>query len=70
MSSSCRESCWAQPLCCVCGRPKVPIGRSVPPGTRMCDCACPGYQQEPYPGHAWSREEAEAEAAWFERGVE
>ena len=69
MTFSCREECWSQPKCLTCGLPKAPRGRSVPleMSNGMCDHECQGYGQDPKPGHAWSREQAEEEAARLAR---
>ena len=42
--------------CAGCGQRKAPIGRSVPLAMYLCDCDCPGYRQDPYPGSLWPGE--------------
>jgi hypothetical protein len=55
------EACWAAPRCLICGLTKKPRGRSAPVETAgsMCDSDCPGYAQEPRPGHLWPGEPAD-----------
>lgn len=43
--------------CTVCGRTKVPHGRSAPMGMVLCNSDnCPGYNQDPKPGCLWPGE--------------
>lgn len=43
--------------CTVCGRQKLPHGRSAPIGLVHCDeDRCPGYRMEPRPGCLWPGE--------------
>lgn len=56
--NGCTEACTAEPDCKVCGRVKMLRGRSYPLemcGGR-CNDDCPGYYQEPMPGHVWPEE--------------
>lgn len=49
------ESCEYAPKCRKCGRTKKPIGRdSLDNG--KCDRDCPGYSEDPTPGHLWPGE--------------
>ena len=42
--------------CVLCGRPKAPVGRSVPPEMYLCDHRCNGYAQPPLSGSLWPGE--------------
>lgn len=57
----CTIECERRPTCTVCGRSKWPNGRSVPMACHGggCDSDCPGYYQEPRPGHLWPGELAD-----------
>lgn len=57
--SACAESCRAVQDCRRCGRRKAPVGRSVPlpMAGSLCDDECPGYREEPQPGHLWPNED-------------
>lgn len=52
------DACYDMPSCLVCHRPKAPFGRD--PGVMMagslCGHECPGYNQDPKPGHFWPDE--------------
>jgi len=52
------EACEAMPQCKLCYRTKSPQGRSVPAAMvgDYCSHDCPGYADEPYPGHLWPGE--------------
>ena len=57
----CVPECWEMPDCPICKRLKPPRGRDVPvaaSGT-FCEHECPGYAQEPQPGHHWPNEECD-----------
>lgn len=58
ITPDCTEKCEAMPYCAVCGLRKKPVGRSAP--TEMAnglrDRYCPGYRQDPQPGHLWPGE--------------
>jgi hypothetical protein len=47
--------------CKVCGLRKKPVGRSAPMemANSLCDWECPGYNQDPKPGHLWPDETQE-----------
>ena len=47
--------------CSLCHRTKAPIGRSVAAAmaSDMCDCDCPGYDQDPQAGWLWPNESEE-----------
>ena len=55
------DACYRMPQCGVCERPKAPFGRD--PGVMMtgslCGHECPGYLQDPKPGHLWPDEKPE-----------
>ena len=55
----CTDACWSAPDCTVCKMRKAPRGRSiaVAASNGMCSSDCPGYDQEPKPGHFWPGEE-------------
>jgi len=36
---------------------KQPVGRSAPMDSCYCASACPGYRDDPQPGHYWTEEE-------------
>jgi len=59
MIGGCTEKCWAMPDCKICGRQKCPSGRD--PGmaaeSDYCHWDCPGYTEDPKPGHYWPGEE-------------
>ncbi len=44
--------------CTTCGLPKKPIGRDAPLALAngLCDHECPGYREDPQPGHLWPEE--------------
>ena len=54
----CTEACEVWPHCATCGKRKAPLGRSLP--LEMCNgyCGydCPGYRQDPKPGHLFPGE--------------
>jgi hypothetical protein len=54
----CTIECERAPRCTVCYMTKRPIGRSVPIEMEngMCGRDCPGYNQDPQPGHLWPGE--------------
>jgi hypothetical protein len=58
----CTTDCEKMPLCEVCHKTKKPIGRDAPVETYYCDEECPGYRQEPKPGHLWPGELADIRA--------
>lgn len=45
ISITCYEACWAEEVCAVCHRVKVPVGRDLPmaAGGGYCDGDCRGY---------------------------
>lgn len=51
--------------CKTCGRRKAPRGRDpgVYAASGYCGHGCPGYDEEPKPGHFWPGEEPELRAA-------
>lgn len=53
------EACWAMPECPRCHLRKKPRGRSAPleMANSLCDHECPGYYNDPKPGHFWPEEE-------------
>lgn len=57
--SNCTDACVARQTCTTCRKRKSPCGRSVPAEMHgsLCDDDCPGYRQEPKPGHLWPGEE-------------
>lgn len=56
---NCTIDCELAPECVVCRRRKKPRGRdSMDNG--HCDRDCPGYHQDPQPGHLWPGELAQA----------
>jgi hypothetical protein len=54
----CTEACEVWPTCTTCGLVKKPHGRSLPLEMSMgyCDSDCPGYYQDPKPGHLFPGE--------------
>ncbi|HET7379564.1 MAG TPA: hypothetical protein VFJ24_05955 [Gaiellales bacterium] len=54
----CTPACWAMPDCKRCGMRKAPRGRSVPleAANGYCGWDCPGYDEDPKPGHLWPEE--------------
>jgi len=54
----CTPECFAAPECTVCHMAKRPRGRSSPVALEngMCGFDCPGYFDDPYPGHEWPSE--------------
>jgi hypothetical protein len=70
VSPECTIECERMPECLVCRRRKNPRGRSAPMGMYLCHPHdCPGYDQEPTPGHLWPGELArEAEYEVEPRG--
>ncbi len=52
----CTLACEAAPDCLVCKQRKHPIGRDAPAASSYCGHDCPGYTQEPRPGHLWPGE--------------
>jgi hypothetical protein len=58
ITKDCTSACEAMPSCAVCGMRKKPRGRSAPleAANGYCDDDCPGYRQEPRPGHLWPGE--------------
>lgn len=66
--SFCKESCRRRVTCAVCQKTKLPRGRSAPMEMYGVDCSseCPGYYQDPKPGHLWPYESlTEGEVAYF-----
>ncbi len=56
----CTEKCERMPECATCHKTKKPIGRDAAAhGPSYCDHECPGYRQEPTPGHLWPGELAD-----------
>ena len=55
----CTIECERIVYCTVCHSRKRPNGRSAPAECRYCDYDCPGYEQEPKPGHLWPGELAD-----------
>jgi hypothetical protein len=55
---TCTAACEATQICGRCRRRKAPRGRSVAPAMAggLCDIDCPGYREEPEPGHLWPGE--------------
>lgn len=58
----CTTECEREPTCDVCGRRKLPSGRSAPMECGGCSDGCPGYRKEPKPGHLWPGELAQMDA--------
>lgn len=60
----CTIACTNTPDCLTCGKRKKLIGRDYPAamGGGYCDHECPGYRQEPWPGHLWWSEWHEHES--------
>jgi len=58
IDENCTEACEAMPECSVCRMRKKPLGRSAPleMANSLCDHECPGYRQDPKPGHLWPGE--------------
>lgn len=56
--------CYAMPDCAVCGLPKKPIGRDTLV-SGYCDSDCPGYRQDPQPGHLWPDEAIGYSVKWL-----
>ena len=55
----CTVECEATQRCTVCGRLKLPVGRSAPMamhGSRCDSHECEGYWKDPAPGHLWPGE--------------
>lgn len=54
----CTVACEATQVCVQCHKHKKPIGRSAPLAMAggLCDSDCPGYYQDPKPGHLWEGE--------------
>jgi hypothetical protein len=59
--SDCTLACEFAPQCRTCGRIKKPRGRDSMDNGR-CDSDCPGYKEDPAPGHLWPGEIARARA--------
>lgn len=59
-----RAPARAAAQCTTCGMSKKPVGRSAPlaMANGLCDHECPGYLEEPYPGHHWPGEQPEPRA--------
>jgi hypothetical protein len=57
-TTACGPECYATPECKVCGQRKRPRGRSVPTEAENSYCGhdCPGYNEDPQPGHFWPSE--------------
>lgn len=56
----CTTECERMPECTVCHKTKKPRGRDAAVhGPSYCDHECPGYTQEPTPGHLWLGELAD-----------
>ncbi len=55
---NCDDECEAAPECHVCHMRKPPLGRDVAAemANGMCDRDCPGYREDPQPGHLWPGE--------------
>lgn len=58
----CTIECERVVYCATCHKRKGPAGRSAPMGCYYCDWDCPGYNQDPKPGHLWPGELAEMDA--------
>lgn len=60
MTPQCTEACEAREECARCHRRKSPRGRSIPLAMAggLCDHDCPGYSEDPKPGHLWPGEYA------------
>lgn len=58
----CTIECERRVTCSRCGRIKNPVGRSAPAEIYGCDSDCPGYREEPTPGHLWPGELAQMDA--------
>lgn len=56
--NECTEACEAMPECASYHRRKAPTGRDVAAAASggYCDRDCPGYRDEPRPGHLWPGE--------------
>lgn len=61
----CTKDCERTPECSVCRKFKAPRGRSVPLAMEnsRCNFHCPGYDQDPRPGHLWPGELAQYDDA-------
>lgn len=58
-NKDCTKDCERIAYCETCGKRKSPRGRSAPMEMRCCDWDCPGYEQDPHPGHLWPGELAQ-----------
>lgn len=56
IDNECTAECERMPECATCHRTKQPRGRSAPLDSYYCDYGCPGYGEEPQPGHLWPGE--------------
>lgn len=58
----CTDACEASPECSRCHLRKAPRGRSVPleAANGYCSWDCPGYTDDPQPGHLWPGERRRA----------
>ena len=58
VQAQCTEDCTREPDCAVCHRRKKPLGRSLPLAMEngYCGHDCPGYMQDPQPGHLFHSE--------------
>lgn len=56
--ADCTIECERAPDCATCRKRKKPVGRSAPMemANALCDSDCPGYREEPTPGHLWPGE--------------
>ena len=59
--ASCTDRCWKPVHCTICGTSKAPVGRSIPMACNggYCVSDCPGYRDDPYPPHFWTKSEYE-----------
>ena len=60
--ADCTRHCERMPECATCHKTKKPNGRSAPLSSYYCDSDCPGYGQDPTPGHLWPGELAQMDA--------
>lgn len=58
---NCTIDCERRVNCVICNQTKGPRGRSIAPemANSYCGWDCPGYTQEPSPGHLWPGELAQ-----------
>lgn len=58
VETDCTENCRREVTCRTCTKTKAPYGRDVAAaaGGSRCTVDCPGYFNDPRPGHLWPGE--------------